>query len=111
MIHKMLLQVRLPIDNFRTLNSTGNHNKQKYFDRNLVFWNLVPFPLSVLLCPQSYFYSAMANFLHATDLGSDSDDSDYNPAVDEGKVVSEEEDEGDREDDDNKGQLSLFIRK
>ena len=53
----------------------------------------------------------MANFLHATDLGSDSDDSDYNPAVDEGKVVSEEEDEGDREDDDNKGQLSLFIRK
>lgn len=37
----------------------------------------------------------MANFLHATDLGSDSEDSDYNPAEDEGKVVSEEEDDGD----------------
>lgn len=48
----------------------------------------------------------MADFLHATDLGSDSDDSDYNPAQDEGKVVSEEEDDGDREEDDNQGDMA-----
>jgi len=39
---------------------------------------------------------AMASFLHCTDLGSDTDDEDYNPEEDEKKAkdLSEEEDNG-----------------